>query len=154
MIKDWFIGIWESLNVKKMFNTLSDRYSKPFSLEERAEVIFDLELAGCIPTDIRQVSFYWNSKMGKERICQFSIFRLDSVYVSEAYHFSASSPGFKRVIPNIGHELRHRKQLKDLGILFFIFNIPLIRDITIEIDARHIEDRIAGKLGVEDGQRL
>lgn len=154
MIRDWIKGIWESLNVKKMFNTLSYRYSKPFTLEERAEVIFDLELAGCIPTDIRQVSFYWNSKMGKERVCQFSIFKPNSVYVSDAYHFSASSTGFKRVIPNIGHELRHRKQYFTMSILYFLVSVPLVRDLTIEVDARNIENVIARKLGVEDFERL
>jgi len=47
-----------------------------------------------------------------------------------------------RAVPALAHELCHYEQYKRLGLLWWIFCIPGIRDLTIEREAYRVEDAV------------
>lgn len=56
-----------------------------------------------------------------------------------------------RAVPSLAHELCHYEQYRKLGILWWLFCIPIIRKFTLEREAYWVEDvvreRIFGELG-------
>jgi len=124
------------------FQITNLKYSHPFGPLERARTI-KLVKEACKSLNIKIANpdmhmFLWNDKMGKDTVGAWSPWNSKCIFISSAYRTSPKDEGFKRLIPTIAHELRHVWQRKKLGWFYYLFTIPLIRNITIEIDAWYV----------------
>ena len=90
--------------------------------------------------DIEIMKSSWLS--WKKRVACFSVLHPDIVYVC------GDQPNLRRLIPHIGHELKHREQFYRNRLIYIILAIPFIRRWTIEPEAYAEEDRI--RLYMED----
>lgn len=143
-----------STSLFKSWNYSNLEYSTRFSLEEHQEAIRLLKLCNFCPSDYRMLDFYWNSKMEKDCISCWDWKKPNLIFVSEHFQFNWRNEGFKKLIGPISHELRHRKQYDKLGLLYFLLSVPVVRNITLEIDANSITMKVNKFFNIDEGEWL
>ena len=87
--------------------------------------------------DLNKVNFFWCDDMTDENgvMGAFSIWRPYNVYLRK---FNLNNKE-EVILPTLVHELQHMWQLHKLSIFYFIFLIPIIRDLSIEMVANYYE---------------
>ena len=107
--------------------------SERFCIDERNTLIKYLMESGQCPDDWRQLDFYWNRNMQKSCNACWDYMKPDLLFFSSNFRYDYRMPGFKKISALAVHELQHRRQFHALGLLYFIFTIPIVRNLTIEI---------------------
>ena len=128
------------------------KYSEAFNAEETKKILELLKECGRPAPD--NVNFFWNSKMGCNCIGCFAITKPWSIFVSEDYRFEPDSKDFKKLIGPVAHELRHRWQFFKFIPLYILACLPLIRNLTIEVDAEKVGASVDKFFGISESERL
>lgn len=146
-LTDSIHAILQSLNFSN-FSYLSNKNNIEFNTGEYVAIRgylkeVDRHFNLGIINDLSNIKFYWNTKMNKDTTTAcWSEFKFNSVFVCNDFHFDYKTDGFKRLIEPIGHELRHRWQCKKFTIFYFLCKFPIIKNMTLELDANNIGEKI------------
>lgn len=91
--------------------------------------------------DIEKCKFFWCFEMDTDNgiIGAYSYLKNDSIFIMPPRFKEDYESWLEIVIDTIIHELRHKWQHKKYGLLYYLLSLPLIRNITIERDARKEE---------------
>jgi hypothetical protein len=134
-IEDFLQSLIEPFKATNYSNII---FSNRFSIDERNTMIKYLNECGYCPSDWKQLDFYWNNRMQKSCNACWDYMKPDLVFLSSDFHYDYRMPGFKKLVCVASHELQHRWQFHTLGLLYFIFTIPIVRNLTIEVLANRV----------------
>lgn len=88
------------------------------------------------------ITYHWCHAMtGSDVLGCFSPLFPNKVFLQPAEIIDNNHTWIETTFPVIIHELRHVWQFKKCPVLYMFFNLPVIREFTIELDADHIENR-------------
>jgi len=105
-------------------------------------------------TDYPLMNYFWNDIMRKEVNACWSALKPLDVFVTNSFHYNSDADGFRKLIPHIMHELRHKQQKNVMGIFYFLFSIPVIRNFTIEVDANSVTRKVYEFFKIDESEWL